>query len=485
MSGPPPGTAPVARGWSSRLLGYGAVRVTVEALLSLRGVVLAQLVGAEAFGAWALFRLLLGYSVLAGLGVLRGLERMVAAAGAAGDERQRAGRTAVGFSLAMFGAVSVLAAVLAGLAPDAGTRLALAGVAGCLILERFWFYGITYLRACGDLRRFAAIELGTAIVNLTLVLGFAWLLGLPGALLGFGLACLAGFIAAAPALPLRPELDRPRLRSMLSVGLPLTLGTFLSMLMTSADRVVLLAFTDLATLGLYAFGVAVGGLGAACGVVVRTLVFPRVYRQAAESGAAAGTADLVRTTLLPFAWLMPPALAGVAILLPGAVTLLAPAFVAALPAATVLLFAGVAAGQAQLLTLAVVTAGRQAAIPAITGLGLGASVAGAVLVLRAGGGLGLLAALSVGVQILHVAGLVMLLDLRPGRRRRLLLLVQLTAPMIWCCGLAAMVAATMPGLDLASLLAAAGLTLLGLLPLALGMVPVLRRALRPRPDDAG
>ena len=62
-----------------RIIGYGAARAAVEALLGLRGVALAALLGPSALGLWSLLRVVAQYLVVAGLGVQRGLEVEAAA----------------------------------------------------------------------------------------------------------------------------------------------------------------------------------------------------------------------------------------------------------------------------------------------------------------------------------------------------------------------------------------------------------------------
>ena len=72
-----------------------------EALLGVRGVLLAGLLGPEAFGIWALFRMVLTYGNFAGLGLSGGSSWRWRDAGADRDGARRIpwGRTAVGCEL--------------------------------------------------------------------------------------------------------------------------------------------------------------------------------------------------------------------------------------------------------------------------------------------------------------------------------------------------------------------------------------------------
>jgi len=61
-----------------KVAAYGMTRGATEGLLALRSVLLAAMLGPAAFGTWALLRLGMRYSGLAGLGVFRGLEMELA-----------------------------------------------------------------------------------------------------------------------------------------------------------------------------------------------------------------------------------------------------------------------------------------------------------------------------------------------------------------------------------------------------------------------
>ena len=457
-----------------RVTIYGSLRLIVEALVSARGLVLAQLLGAGAFGTWALFRLLLSYAHLGGLGYQHGLEKRIASAPPGSPDRLADAQTGNAFALLTFGAISLFALVAAWLVPEPGARAALLGVAVCLLVERLWSYGIIYLRATASFRDFALIELGSATINLVLVLALAMVLGLPGAVLGFLLAYALGLLAMLRRVPYRPALDLGRLRALLHIGLPLSLSHLLGTMMSSIDRLVLLAFTDITTLGLYAFAVAVGNLGGAAGGVLRTLVFPRLYRHAAEEGARTGTVEHMRRTLLPFAWLTTPIIALAAAGVPLATAWLAPGFTTASTAAAIFLVGGVAVGSAQLVSLGVIAAGRQWLTPWVTGAGLGANLLAAVLVLQSGLGLTALALTTVAVRIAHLTALVFILDM--DRRQRIRTAAALATPIIWCAALVFAVAVSGMTVDLRGLGLALAATALGLLPLAVPAWRILRNA---------
>ena len=233
----------------------------VEALLGLRGVVLAAILGPELFGVWAIFRVIMRYCGSAGLGMLRGLELEASApraAGGMGPETARAesAGTALAFLLLVFGPLSLVAAGVAGLRLDDWLAPALAGVAGSLVFDRLWSYGTTYLRATSDLWRLALYELINAALQITLVVALAYLWGLKGALLGFVLANAAALLFLLGRVPMRPSLSLPRLRSLLNTGFPVGLTFLLATSLATIDRVAVAAFGGAGLLGYYAFAVA-------------------------------------------------------------------------------------------------------------------------------------------------------------------------------------------------------------------------------------
>ena len=94
-----------------RLAAYALSRGTTEALLGVRGVLLAVLLGPAAFGTWALLRLAMRYSALAGLSVYRGLELELLQRRSTGGEEpaDRPAAAALGFVLILAGGISGIA----------------------------------------------------------------------------------------------------------------------------------------------------------------------------------------------------------------------------------------------------------------------------------------------------------------------------------------------------------------------------------------
>lgn len=460
-----------------RIAIYGSSRSLVEALIGVRGILLAGVLGPQAFGVWALFRLILTYGNFAGLGLLRGLELEVARAGADRDDaRRRAwGRTAAGCVLAIFGCLAAAALIAGGLVREPWQRQLLWAVAVGLLLERLWFYGLSFMRASGSLRDFALLELAQAAAQLVLTLGLGYLFGLGGAFVGFALANLLALFLLRGRAPLRPELDPARLKAMLAVGLPLSLSQLLSAMLATVDRIVVGAWLGLAALGHYAFAVSVASLGVSAALVVQTVVFPDVYGRLDREGAAGITREHLERTIRPFVLLLSP-LVGAGVLVLGLVIArLLPQYAAAAAPAAVFVFTGVAQGVVSLAMVAVVAARRQSLLPLFTLAALAVNAGLATATLALGFGMLGLATGAVVARLLYAAGVVMLVAHGAGAAP-LPAALRTLWPVAWCAAATALVSGLVPPRDLASCALAVACYLVAVAP----VLAVSARALHGR-----
>ena len=213
------GTA--AAGVAGRLRGfatYGASRMLAEALLGLRGVVLAAILGPEVFGVWALFQAHDAIAAPPGSvccaasnsGERSACRRDGSGDGARAERRDRAGLPAAGVRRPVAGCRDRRRHAARPLAQPA-----LAGIAGGLLFDRLWSYGATYLRATSELWRLALYELINAVLQIVLVVALAYVWGLKSALVEFVLASAAALLCLRGRVPVRLSLSLPRLRSLL------------------------------------------------------------------------------------------------------------------------------------------------------------------------------------------------------------------------------------------------------------------------------
>ncbi|HEX5436125.1 MAG TPA: oligosaccharide flippase family protein [Gemmatimonadaceae bacterium] len=461
-----------------RIALYGASRAVTEALLAARGLVLASILGPEAFGVWKLFRIAARYAPLAALGVSRGMEREVtqgdAARGAQRPVEAMAARTTLGFSLVMFTALALLALIASFLVSDRRAALAMRAFAAAVLAEQLLIYGLVYLRARGELRRTARFEILAAAAQLVLTAGPALVWGLRGAFAGFVVACVIPMLLVARRVPHRPALSRVHLQRLLHVGTPVAATLLLGTALTTADRLIVAGVGGMRMLGYYAFAVSIAGLAGTAAWVVRTVTFPHVYGHARDAGHAEALRSYLHGTLVPFARLFPPLLGVFALLIGPAVMLVLPRYAAAIAPARIAIFTGVSAGFASLGAVGMVAADRQRVLPVISGGAVALEIVLSLLALHTGGGLSAVAAAALAAQTgygVMIVGLVMRtagID-HPGRT-----LVRACIPLVWCLAAIWGLGRVLPGNDPASVAAALGVYALLLVPL----LPVMRRAVR-------
>jgi O-antigen/teichoic acid export membrane protein len=428
---PAAGAAPRG-GLLRKVAGYSAMRGSAEALVGLRGILLATILGPAAFGSWALLRLATRYAALAGVGISRGLEVELLQAPDAGATRSRASGAALGFMLAVSGALAAAALLAAALVESPTHRLVLQGFATAVVTEAAYGYALVATRIGGSLGRYAMLETGTAALHLLLGVALARTFGLAGAFAGLALASAAGTAVAARWVDMRPRFDPAAVRGMLATGLPVALTGVVGTLLQTVDRWVVAAWGGHELLGYYAFGAALASVGAALALSVRTVVFPEVYGDARLTGAAAALGRHLERSLLPFATLVPPVLGAIGAGIGPAVALVAPQYTAAIEPARLFLLSGAALGLVNLATIGAVAARRHAMMPAYAAGALAVNLGLATLALAAGLGLeGAAAASLIGYIVLAAAvlGLNARLGgiLRPER-----LVVRALRPLVWC-----------------------------------------------------
>jgi O-antigen/teichoic acid export membrane protein len=409
-----------------RLLLYGASRAVTEGLLSARGLVLATLLGPAGFGAWALFRLAMRWTSFLGVAVLRGVEVEVAAERRDEDPA----RTALGFILVSFGVLAAGAAGASFLVENPAVVVALRTLAVVLVTDNVVLYALAVLRSRGDLRFYGVLETTMAALHVVLALGLAVRGGLPGALAGFTLASLAGVAIALPRVPHRPALDGAVLRRLLGIGTPLGVTVVLGFALTTADRLVVGAAGGTELLGLYAFGVAVSGFTGSLAWVIRTVVFPGVFRGAAAEGAGPALTAHFRKKVLPLAWVLPVTFGAAALAVGPAISLVLPEYAPAAPVARWMILTATTAMLTSLGVVGVTAAGRQRALPFVSGAALVLNVGWSYLALRGGWGIEAVAAGALACRALNSAAILALVAGAAGLPRIRTLLDGLF-PLVW------------------------------------------------------
>lgn len=426
-----------------RIALYGASRGITEGLLGVRGILLASLLGPAAFGAWSLLRLVQRYAGLPTFGLVRGLELAAVQRPA---ERPALARSGRGLVIAGYGSVAAgaLAASFAVPAPEA--RLLLRGFAGAIVAEQLWLVGLVMLRAQGALRSYARLEMLYAFAQLVLTAVLAAVWGLTGAVAGLVLAAVL-VLAAAPRslIPLVPSFRFGILRPLLGVGLPLALSATVATALATADRWIVAVAGGTALLGQYSFAASVGGLAATFGWVIRTVVFPDVYRRAGDGGAPAALRLHLVRTVQPFALVYPALFGALSFGIEPVITAVLPQYASAAVPAQIFVLGGVAAGVAGLAAVGAIAGDHQRALPLISAAALLLNVGWSAGALRMGLGLGSVALGALGGQLVYAAGLVYLNARSAGMRRPVRFVAKVLLPIGWCAAALAGAHLLVPG----------------------------------------
>lgn len=459
-----------------RLVFYGSSRAAFQGLIAARGLLLASFLGPERFGMWALFRLAMLYGSFAPLGVFRGLELRVAQSRSTSDlgplRAVEASRTALGLTLMISGAVGMGSFIVSFLVSNQTLGVGLRIFAAVVVLESLIVYGMTYLRARGNLRRYGITELVFGLVHLGLAVLLALKWGLGGALFGYLSATLCVLPMVMWQVPFRPAFSMAEARRLLQVGFPVALTSMLGFALVGVDRLVVGAYAGMTQLGFYAFAVSISGLTASFAWVVRTVVLPDLYARAEIDGSSRALRQHFSGTILPYSRFYPILVGVLAIGVGPAVSLLLPQYLEAVPASRVVIFAGVTAGFVSLGSLGVVAAGKQRVLPVLSVVLLMMNALVSYLALRLGFGIlgvavgTLLSRTAFGIGILAV-------NAQSAELGAVRFAFRISTPLLWCAAMVHGLDRWLGGLDLRS----AGISLLAYLVLVSPLYPAALRGM--------
>ncbi len=318
-------------------LGVG----TFQGARLLVNLVAAGVLGPSGFGEWVVLTLILQYASVVTLGIPNGAGREVPVRLGAGrsDSAALVEDVSLGGTLiaALLGAILATGATLVLAGPDDPDRYAIASLMGLAVAtQQLYLLSQVLFRSRFAFRAVAAQMILTGVVVLVSGLGLLRF-GIVGLSASVVLANVVALLAAAALLPRRPRVrwDRAEWRRLIDVGLPIMLAGFAFIVLTTADRWLVLAFLGREALGVYGLvGLVVSGLLLIASVAGQQY-FPRL---AFAFGAGSGGAELAsiarsqgRSTAVAIALISVPTVAGAWL----AVTFFLPAYTDALLPLTV------------------------------------------------------------------------------------------------------------------------------------------------------
>jgi len=395
-----------------RLLSEGAVylaaTVCAQGLNFAWVLAAARLLGPSGMGVWNAFAVVLAYVGVLELGVINAVYREIPRARGAGSADQVAHLRALSLGMAaLSGAVSAALVIGFGIAMAPGLRAAVA-VLGLLVAAREIYLVVSTL---------ARADRDFALAGKAAVLRVAvWCAGLPwvarGGLVALLAWVLAGDLAAALLLArgrgyrLRPRLEARALLGLAGIGWPMLVSSTVGTMMSTADRMIVIALLGRAALGYYSLAIIALSLLMVAPPVADQVLFPAMSERLGATGRVESLRRYFETPTLALAYSAPPLMAAVALALPLLVGHLLPAYARGLPAANVMVIGGFFLAVGTVATKLLMAINRQRLQLAAQCGAVGAQVALAwILASRGLVGIAAAAAIAYGLYALAAVGL--------------------------------------------------------------------------------
>jgi O-antigen/teichoic acid export membrane protein len=226
-----------------------------EAAYLVRGVVLAALLGPQAFGIWSSMRIITRFLPYAPAGAIQGMLQLSPGADARGEQetaRELRGTTVALTALAAIIVTLVVLSISAWSAED--TFIVWVLFAAVLALIQLNDVQVFVLRSQQQFLTVGTIKLTIAVGTLVLGVAAAWLFGLGGFLVAIGivLATVSAVTVVVTASPPRPKFKLATAVSLIKTGSPILLAEACLTLLQNVDKLLVVTFMGSHALGVYA-----------------------------------------------------------------------------------------------------------------------------------------------------------------------------------------------------------------------------------------
>ncbi|MFI5370940.1 MAG: oligosaccharide flippase family protein [Candidatus Eisenbacteria bacterium] len=422
-------------------VGIAGSQYLVRLVLMARGVIAARMLGPAAFGLWNGLSLVIEYGMQSQLGTLQGLDQAVPPRIVEGDPRalvriKRAGL----FNLLVFGlGFTALCGIYFLRSPGAirvfwgETGLVLAGLTALLI--NVSNYHNTLLRSHGDVGSVSAWTMLQGLIGAVLGVALIPRFGAWGLLLGWiaGTVLALGYVRVRGGrrVPITPAWSEDS-RLLLTVGFPMFVYVLLNFVMRSLDRLVILRFLGIESLGFYQLAVMAINMLLYLPDSLAYVMYPRILARHHEAGQDPEAVRDPVERAFRFVSLLLPLFCGLAYLAADdAVLWLLPKYRAGVPSLRILCFGAAALGLGSLSSVVLMTLRRQVVLVPVA---IGTTLLGALAMVtaaRSGFGIRGVAWATLATYAVHSAVMLWFAfgGLHEGPWRRLLNLTRLFTPL--------------------------------------------------------
>lgn len=300
----------------------------------------------QAMGIWTTLKVILSYGSFTSLGVSKASSRDIPYYEAKGDHETVAKLRNVTFTVntvvsALCAAGLVAYAFLGPFAAKPVVRDGLCVIALLVVLERFYSYYTTILRAEKAFGIVSRMTVWEAAVELAMVVVLVRRFGLYGLYGGTVLAFLINTwqLHAMAKRRFRLDLDLARMWAMMKLGISLSLLAFLVTFLRSLDKVMIAKHLGAEAVGHFSIALMVSNFAFNVANLVGIVMYPRFMEAYGRSGEAAGMAPFLTGGLRALGLALPAGFAILAWVFPALFVHLLPKYVPGIPSLKVLLVA--------------------------------------------------------------------------------------------------------------------------------------------------
>ena len=249
----------------------------------------ARLLGPETWGLWNILNLTLAYSGLLHLGTINAMNRDVPIFRGKGDVDRVSLIQSVTLGVVLISAVIVGAGLWIGSTVFADEALSgpLVSLSLLLAVSLFFIFLQTYLKSNSQFHKMSYQQLVFAGLFPLIALPLAYFFGLPG-FIG-GQAITVGLVAIGMVsiwkFNLKPIFNKEETLRLMRIGFPILLVGILYILLTTADRLVIIALLDVKQLGYYSLSIMVVGIIGLIPMLVAQQMYPRMAEAWGRSGS--------------------------------------------------------------------------------------------------------------------------------------------------------------------------------------------------------